>query len=163
MSAEPRWLVEARRHIGQKEVPGAGNNPIIIRWWQAISAPFRDDLTPWCAGYVGGCLEAVGIRSSRSAAARSYLNWGINLGYAAMGAVVVFERGAGKGHVGFVVGRDADGYLMVLGGNQGDAVNIKPFDQRRVLGYRWPSGEPRPTYAVMPELASNGTVSRNEA
>jgi hypothetical protein len=50
---------------------------------------------------------------------------------------VVFNRDGG-GHVGFVVGQQQNGDLMVLGGNQSDAINIRAFSRSRVTGYRWP-------------------------
>lgn len=161
----PRWLMEAYKHIGQREIVGRKHNPLILRWWTAIRAPFTDDETPWCAAYVGGVLEAVGIRSSRSAMARSYLRWGINMRRPHVGCVVVFWRGSpqsASGHVGFAVGKDRAGNLLILGGNQGNAVNIKPFSPHRVLSYRWPIGE----VAVddpLPVVASDGRVSTNEA
>lgn len=163
---EPFWLARARYYIGQREQAGAANNPRILRWWTLIRAPFTDDATPWCAALVGGILEESGIRSSRSAAARSYLNWGLPLKSPAVGAIVVFERGPKNGHVAFVVGRDAKGNLMCLGGNQGDMVRISAFPLWRVLGYRWPTGQTQPLYlgvSTLPELAANGAVSTNEA
>jgi uncharacterized protein (TIGR02594 family) len=163
------WLAEARKHIGQREIAGTRHNPLILRWWTAIRAPFTDDETPWCAAYVGGVLEAVGIRSSRSAMARSYMRWGVNVA-PAVGAIVVFSRPPRltSGHVGFVVGRDQHGRLMVLGGNQGDAVNIRAFSLDRVLGYRWPDDHPSRlpgpgTVNRLPIVRSDGTVSTNEA
>ena len=133
--------------------------------WEAIRAPFRDDETSWCAAFVGSVLEETGITSTRSAAARSYIKWGIACAQR-LGAIVVFSRpgSSWSGHVGFVVGRDAVGRVMVLGGNQGDAVTISPFETARVLGYRWPAGEPFPTDTVdLPVLASGGRSSTNEA
>lgn len=145
--AEPRWLVAARQQIGQAEIHGRKNNPRILQWWTAIRAPFTDDETPWCAAFVGGMLESVGIRSSRSAAARSYEKWGIPLKNPAIGAIVTFSR-KGGGHVGFVVGQSATS-VAVLGGNQGDAVNIRNFPKNgsslRVTSYRWPANEPLPS------------------
>jgi hypothetical protein len=35
----------------------------------------RDDETPWCATFVSAVLELESIPSTRSAWARSYLNW----------------------------------------------------------------------------------------
>jgi uncharacterized protein (TIGR02594 family) len=162
--ADPFWLAEARKYIGQREIAGRRHNPLILRWWTLIRAPFTDDETPWCAGFVGGILESVKIKSSRSAAARSYLNWGQKLDRAVVGAIVVFSRpgSAWSGHVGFVVGVDARGNLMVLGGNQGNMVSIRPFDRRRVLGYRWPEGLKVPV-GSLPVLASDGKLSANEA
>ena len=160
---EPRWLAEARRHLGAREISGRKHNPLILRWWTLIRAPFTDDETPWCAGFVGGVLESCELRSSRSAAARSYLKWGRALASPRPGCIVVFARGPRFGHVGFVVGTDRAGNLLVLGGNQGDAVNIKPFARGRVLGYRWPANEALPDAAPLPVLALGGRLSQNEA
>jgi uncharacterized protein (TIGR02594 family) len=160
---EPRWLAEARRHLGAREISGRKHNPLILRWWTLIRAPFTDDETPWCAGFVGGVLESCELRSSRSAAARSYLKWGRALASPRPGCIVVFERGPKFGHVGFVVGADRAGNVLVLGGNQGDAVNIKPFARGRVLGYRWPANEALPDAAPLPVLALGGRLSQNEA
>ncbi len=162
MLNEPIWLHEARKHLGQKELKGAQHNPLILRWWTAIRAPFTDDETPWCAAFVGGVLESVGIKSTRSAMARSYLKWGFPIASPELGCVVVFERGPTFGHVGFVMGRDLRGNLMVLGGNQGDAVTIAAFNPARVIGYRWPVAVPL-IVATLPRFADGGALSQNEA
>lgn len=162
---EPIWLVEARRHLGLREIPGKGHNKQILKWWSAIRAPFTDDETPWCAGFVGGCFEAVGMKSSRSAAARSYMKWGSKLDGPALGCVVVFWRGrpdGWSGHVAFVVGETKSGHLMCLGGNQSNAVTVAPFDKQRVLGYRWPLGPTVPSFNL-PVLRSDGVLSDDEA
>lgn len=161
---EPRWLVEARKHVGVREVKGPKHESRILSWWKAIKrGGIRDDETPWCAAFVGAQLEAVGIESSRFESARSYEKWGVELHHPAVGCVVVFSR-AGGGHVGFVVGRDLAGRLMVLGGNQGDAVSIAPFDRARVVAFRWPAGELPPPVVPLPFVDSKGaSASRNEA
>jgi len=164
----PAWFTRAMGYLGLKEVPGKENNPVIVGWWAKIRAPFKDDETPWCAGFVGGVLEECGLPSTRSASARSYMNYGVSLQCAYVGAIVVFQRGtpaSGLGHVGFVAGQDAKGNLMVLGGNQGDCVSIKPFDRTRILGYRWPKEVPLPAIAdkYLPLLNSDGKLSTNEA
>lgn len=160
---DPIWLSHARGYVGLSEIPGPKHNPIILRFWKLIRAPFKDDETPWCAGFVGGVLEEQGFKSTRSAAARSYLKWGVPLEAPAVGCIVVFSRGHRQGHVGFVVGKDQRGNLMVLGGNQADAVNVKPFSKARVLDFRWPAGEDMPESYVLPVVNSNGTLSRREA
>lgn len=139
---EPRWLVAARACIGEREISGRKHNPKILQWWTLIRAPFTDDETPWCAGFVGGILESVGIKSTRSAWARSYVSYGSKLKRPVIGCIVVFERGPTSGHVGFYVGRTVAGHLLILGGNQGDMVKISAFPESRVLSYRWPAGEP---------------------
>lgn len=162
---EPAWLTEARRHIGTREIKGAKHESKILVWWKAIRrGGIKDDETPWCAAFVGGCLEAVGQASSRYESAKSYLTWGDSLAFPCVGAIVVFSREGGGGHVGFVVGKDKFNNLMVLGGNQGDAVNIKPFAMSRVTGLRVPKGYMVPSeHYTLPVLASDGKLSTNEA
>jgi len=137
---EQSWITEARKHIGLTEVKGPQHSPEILQMWRDIKrGGIKDDETPWCAAFVGAMLERVGVRSSRFERARSYLDWGQQLGLPVPGCIVVFTR-QGGGHVGFAVGRDKAGNLLILGGNQSDAVNIKAFSVGRVSGYRWPEG-----------------------
>jgi uncharacterized protein (TIGR02594 family) len=168
---KPIWLQKALTYLNIKEVKGIQHNPKILRFWGLIRlGGIKDDETAWCAAFVGACLEEVGITSTRSALARSYdnANWGIKLTSPVEGCVVTFWRDSVKGpygHVGFVVGKDQQGNLMVLGGNQGDAVNIKPFSLARVLSYRWPSTYPVPKnlgFNNLPLLTSDGKLSQNE-
>ncbi|MFT2213068.1 TIGR02594 family protein [Rhizobium giardinii] len=160
-TGEPRWLTLARRYSGLREIKGKNHAPEILAMWKATGLPFKDDETPWCAGFIGFVLESVGIASTRSGMARSYENWGVKLTRPAVGCVVTFKR-AGGGHVGFVTSSDAGGNIMVLGGNQADAVNIKPFAVSRVTGYWWPKGEPL-AEGALPTVQSDGKLSTNEA
>ena len=143
--AEPVWLTEARKLIGVREIKGQKHHPEIVQMWKDIKrGGIKDDETPWCAAFVGAMLERTGVKSTRFESAKSYLNWGQLLVSPVVGCIVIFTR-KGGGHVGFVVGRDAEGNLLVLGGNQGDEVNIKAFPVSRVTGYRWPSDRPVPS------------------
>lgn len=164
---DPAWLVQARKYLGQKEIAGPQHNPHVLRWWKAMGTAIKDDETPWCGGFVGGILAEVGITPAKNGAmARAWNSFGKKLDKPAVGCIVVFWRGtkAGTaGHVGFVVGRDQRGNLMVLGGNQGNAVSIAPFDTARVLGYRWPGIAPYESRYTLPVVNSNGKVSTNEA
>lgn len=165
---EPFWLSRARQYIGVTEIHGPKHNSRILNWWLKIQQKIYDDETSWCAAFVGGVLEECGIKSTRSAAARSYEKFGMFLDGPAVGAIVVFWRGNPKGwqgHVGYVVGRDSKNNLMVLGGNQGDRVSIAAFDTARVLSYHWPTELPMPSEIGMnklPLLKSDGKLSTNE-
>jgi uncharacterized protein (TIGR02594 family) len=160
--SEPLWLAEARRHIGLRELAGSAHEPKILAWWRAIRrSGIKDDETPWCAAFVGGCLEAVGIVSSRFESARSYEAWGQPLEASAVGAVVVLRRDGG-GHVGFEVGRDAAGNVLLLGGNQSNRVSIAAFDPQRVVARRWPLAVPKPEAMAMPRIKGY-EMSRGEA
>lgn len=141
----PAWLAEAQKHIGTKEIPGVNHNPLILSMWKAIKrGGIKTDEVPWCAAYVGFCLENVGIVSTRFESAKSYITWGNYQKEPRVGSIAVFNR-EGGGHVGFVVGKTASGQLLVLGGNQGNEVNVRAFPLERVSGYRWPAAVPEPT------------------
>jgi uncharacterized protein (TIGR02594 family) len=94
------------------------------------------------------------------------MNFGTKLSKPAVGAIVVFWRGtpsSGSGHVGFVAGKDASGRLLVLGGNQGDMVSIKPGDTSRLVGYVWPSSDLSGVNYTLPILNSSGNPSEKES
>ena len=162
------WLVTARLSLGLKEIPGKATSPTIAGWLAKLKAPWKDDETPWCGTFVAAVLQSIGFVPVKGwAGARNWLNYGQKLPAPCVGAIVVFWRGkpsGWSGHVGFIVGKDAAGNLMVLGGNQSDKVTIAAFPMSRVLGYRWPPGEPRPDLTIpLPVVASDGRVSDNEA
>lgn len=161
---EPVWLRRARQEIGVSEIAGKQHSKRVLGYWELARLPFHDDETPWCAGFCNAMLEDVGIKGTRSGMARSFENWGQPCG-PLKGAIVVLWRGSktsASGHVGFLTGKDQYGNIMLLGGNQGDAVNIKPFLSSRVLSYRWPSGFNLDGSPVEVE-ESDGKVSTNEA
>ena len=170
---ELNWINTARQYIGLQEVKGTKHNPTIIQmlnemgsfsneakvWW-------RDDDTPWCGLFVGYVLG----KSDRFVVKEWYRakEWAsplmTKLSTPAYGSIAVLSR-QGGGHVGFVVGTDAQGNIMLLGGNQGDKVQISPFKPDRIEGYYWPSrwiyGETMKSYPdaqryELPLLSSDG-------
>jgi uncharacterized protein (TIGR02594 family) len=162
-TVEPVWLVEARKDLGLRELVGAPTSPKIAGWLASLGAWWRDDETPWCGTAVAAWMKASGIELPKHwYRAKGWLEWGMPVA-PVVGAVVVFER-PGGGHVGLLVGKDAAGRLLVLGGNQGNAVTIAPFDAARAISYRWPSSRfdsYRP--APLPRLVATGASSTNEA
>ena len=139
-SKVPAWYSVARSYIGLEEIVGDQHNPEIIKFWEYCHLPFKTDETPWCAGFVGGCLEQCGIKSTRSGMARSYLKWGKRCEEINIGAIAVFWRGSknsSSGHVGFVAGKTQGGFIPILGGNQGNKVCIKSYPASRALDFRW--------------------------
>lgn len=163
------WLAEARQYIGQREIKGSKHNPLILSWLQMLKAWWANDETPWCGLFTAYSLLAAGREIPKHwYRATDYLNVGLPLDKPAYGCIVIFTR-VGGGHVGFVVGTDKYGNIMVLGGNQGDAVNIKSFSPDRVSGYRWPANasglllKPNAYRYELPVLESDGSLSTNEA
>lgn len=161
---EVPWVAIARRYIGQKEIPGIKTAPFITKALIYVKAWWTDDETPWCGVGAGACMKAAGYSIPKECyRAKEWLKWGISIPKPIYGCVVVFTRDGG-GHVGFVVGIDSRGRLMVLGGNQKNAVRIDPFDTSRVSGYRMPADYPVLQYEkTMPILNSAEVSSTNEA
>ncbi len=155
---DPCWITEARRHLGVREIPGAGDSPAIQRWLRTMRAWWSDDATPWCGVFVAYCLRECRCEPPRAwYRARSYLDWGHTMPVPGVGAVAILER-AGGGHVGFVVGRTATNRIVLLGGNQSDAVTVASFARARVLGYRWPlEGIGAINYDLLPLVAAGGS------
>lgn len=137
---DPPWLQIARRELGVKERPGSAHHPRILQYHAKTRLHATSDEVAWCASFVGWCLEQAGIASTRSAAAASYRTWG-QPWELVDGAIVVFGKAdpdaAGTGHVGFCVGVEGD-HVLLLGGNQGNAVTIAKRPLSRIVAKRWP-------------------------
>lgn len=161
-SSELPWLIEARKFIGLQEIKGADHAPEILDMWKKIRrGGIKSDEVPWCSAFVGACFETVGILSTRFEGASSWLNWGDLIDEPQYGCVVVFKRNGGF-HVGFLMGYDYAGNLMILGGNQGDMVSIKPFKKDRVAGYRSPRHWNLKSLYI-PTISSNSPLSIDES
>lgn len=160
------WIEIARRYIGQHEIPGAKHNNLIVSIWKRVKAPwFVDDETPWCAGFVAYCCYEAGlpiVGPAKVAQALAWADHGVALDRPAYGCIAVKAR-KGGGHVGFVVGRYADGRLAILGGNQDDAVRISPYPEDVFVAFRWPSKAPDPRRYQLPLVRGDGTPVGSEA
>jgi uncharacterized protein (TIGR02594 family) len=137
---EKPWLDLAKTEIGTKEIKGKKHNPDILKYHQATTLKATDDETPWCSSFINWCFQACGASNgTKSAAARSWLNWGkkVDLAKAEVGDVVIFSRpgNSWSGHVGLYLNHD-DNNIEVLGGNQSDAVSVAKYSISRLLGVR---------------------------
>jgi uncharacterized protein (TIGR02594 family) len=137
---QPPWLACAWAELGQREVSGAADNERITALFRDAGAPAYADEVPWCAAFVGACLQRAGVAGTRSLMARSYLQWGEQIADGRIGAIAVLSRGSdpSAGHVGFLLGESGT-RIYLLGGNQGDAVSVTAFPKARLLGLRWPA------------------------
>lgn len=134
------WHARARLDIGVREIAGKGDNPRIVHYHSFTSLKATEDEVPWCSSFACCHMEEVGISSTGSAAARSWLTWGRVIEEPFPGCVVVFKRGRNprSGHVALFEHRDGD-RIHVLGGNQGNAVKVSAYRAADLLGYRMPA------------------------
>ena len=146
--AELPWIAELRKHLGLAEIVGAKHNPVLQSWLKDMGkyskenkAWYSDDETPWCGAAVGHALGVAGrfvVPDWYRAKA-----WGndalmTRLTKPAYGCIATKTR-KGGGHVFFVVGRDKQGRILGLGGNQGNCVSVVPFAESELDGFWWPS------------------------
>ena len=115
---------------------------VLSSFLSAGGAEIDPSQTAWCAAFVNATLTKTGLDGTGALNARSFLDWGTEITSPQLGDVVVLSRGdnPAQGHVGFFKGFDADGNILILGGNQGDSVNVQSFNKDRLLGYRRPEG-----------------------
>jgi uncharacterized protein (TIGR02594 family) len=140
-SAELEWMKFAREEEGQAEGEGEGgaSNPRIEAYHATTKGGIDRDSVPWCSSFVNFCVEKAGLQGTKSKSARSWLRWGVEAPDFVPGCIVVLKRGSPpQGHVGFYVGQE-EGFIRLLGGNQGNQVGIASFDIDRVIGRRVPA------------------------
>lgn len=143
----------AMRFVGVREVAGSASNPQVLAMLKLSgSGDFdawpEDDAVPWCSAFVNYIAWLARYPRSKSLRARSWLRVGvpIELGEAEPGFdVVILKRGRGEqpgpdvikapGHVGFFAGIDGPN-VLVLGGNQSNAVTVAPYPRGSLLGVR---------------------------
>ena len=130
------WMQIAEKEIGVTEW---SNPKRVIEYHQATDLKAKDTSTAWCSSFACWVLGQAGYKTTKSAWARNWLNYG-DIADKQRGCIMVFERNApgGDSHVAFYTGKEtATGYL-VIGGNQGDSVCIKEYRKKDLLGCRWP-------------------------
>lgn len=166
----PAWIIEATKHIGLKEIVGPKHNPTILAWIKNLGGWFTDDETPWCGTFIAQCLKETGRGVPKHwYRALAYESYGTRLAKPAYGCIGVMAR-KGGGHVTFIVGETKDGkYLVGLGGNQSNAVNLMKFEKSRFTAFVWASydsgvlSSPYPDRYKLPKYDNSLKVSSNEA
>ena len=132
-------MISAKSQLGVKEIIGSESNPKIIEYYKAANYRPRgvnkfnemDDsksTNAWCACFVAWTMKQHNYTLPKGpAAAKSWKLFGKKIDLPVYGAIAVKSR-TGGGHVAFVLGKSSDGnYYYVLGGNQGDEVNVRKY------------------------------------
>src|SRR6266851_2221238 len=101
-TSEFPWMSIARGELGIHEGVNADR---ISEYFRSTTLGDQPDSTPWCSAFVNFCMEKSGQARTRSAMARSWLNWGEEAADFVPGCVVVLSRGAPpSGHVALFAG-----------------------------------------------------------
>lgn len=138
----------AQRFIGVKEIPGRESNDQVLAMLRLDDSWPADDDVAWCSAFANYVAWLLRLPRSKSLRARSWLRVGhpVQLEHAAIGFDIVVLKSAGSGqpgpdvieasgHVGFFAGLEGS-RLLILGGNQGNSVNVSSYAKSRLLGVR---------------------------
>ncbi|MBU1740024.1 MAG: TIGR02594 family protein, partial [Proteobacteria bacterium] len=138
----------AQRFVGVKEVPDTASNPHVLAMLRLDQKWPKGDHVPWCSAFINYVAWLLRLPRSKSLMARSWLLVGkpVPKEEAEVGFdVVVLKRGGANqpgpekidapGHVGLFAGREGK-KVLILGGNQSDAVNVSLYPETLVLGVR---------------------------
>ena len=136
------WIIEAKKHIGVKEVKNTNTSKEIEEWQEyLLNTPVKKGHwlygVAWCGTFVAYCLKKNNIAIPKHwYRALDYVNAGAKLTKPCYGCVAVKTR-EGGGHVTFVVGKTKQGKLVCLGGNQGNSVCYATYDVNSFKEFRW--------------------------
>lgn len=134
----------AESQLGVKERRGKKHHTAILRYLATTTlgnwARSRDE-TPWCSAFVNACELKGGHPGTGSALASSWRTYGqkVELDDFELGDILVIKHKRGRDrstgsrrgfHVGYPY-RFTRRWVLMLGGNQSDAVNFKRFSRRR--------------------------------
>ena len=137
-----------------------GHNPKVLQYYKDAGVPQDADEVPWCAAFVGAILARCGVTGTGSLLARSYEDWGreVRLEDARRGDIVILSRGQPwQGHVAIFEGT-TNNKVYLLGGNQGDQVNVTPYPKSRVVAVRRavdPASVSRPVRRTNPQQSTS--------
>jgi uncharacterized protein (TIGR02594 family) len=138
------WIDTAQAEVGEKEIPGAKANPRIMEYHSAAGYWAKDDTgekNAWCGSFVSWVMKKHGYTPPANAfRAKEWKTFGQALKKPSYGAIGIKTRHGG-GHVAFVLGQSRDGkYYYMLGGNQGDTVNISRYPAGAWDSFVFPQG-----------------------
>ena len=129
----------ALSQYGNKEIPGEANNPAVLKYFNesGFDGEKLGDDTAWCSAFVNWCAREAGLEHTGKLNARSWLSVGKITHEPKPGDIVVLWRSSlesWKGHVGIYI-RHTQDHIYMLGGNQGNQVQIAAYSSKRLLNY----------------------------
>ena len=134
------WLDIAEGELGVVEIPGPRSHQKIVEYHSATSGGKAPDGVPWCSSFVCWLMRQSGIPHPASKSSQAWLKWGVGAPVT-RGAIGVIRNPIRRyrGHVGIVAGYDYRMRIVLLGGNQKDAVSYRAYPFRKFVSFRLPA------------------------
>lgn len=163
----PPWLATAIASIGIAEGPGNKDNPVVLAMAKVcggnIAKTYVHDSIPWCKMFVEYCLAKNNLHGTDTLWALDSAKIGTKLSGPTLGAIACKKR-VGGGHTFIIAGKDKNGKLVAVGGNQGDRVSRATFNISEIVSYNWPNGYllPEKTGLASLPIVDNAPLSKRE-
>lgn len=138
----------AERFVGIKEVPSSKDSHQVMAFLTLDDSWPDHDEVSWCSAFVNYICWLLRLPRSKSLMARSWLSVGKSIKIEELEVgfdVVILKRGGenepgpevlnAPGHVGFFAGMEGE-EILLLAGNQSNAVNVSRFPMSQMLGVR---------------------------
>lgn len=156
----PPWMAEMYRRMGLHEVQHKASLIDFLKIGRFLGDPAS---LPWCGDAVESCIAKVLPAEplpSNPFWAQGWASFGIDVKAPLVGSVGVIRWSAKSGHVGIVAGVEGS-KVVLLGGNQSNAITLASFSRAKFTAFRWPKTFPLKSY---PALRGKATaVSTEEA
>lgn len=133
----PPWMAEMHRRMGLHEVRDKAKLIDFLKIGKFLGDPSS---LPWCGDMVESCIAKTlpsELLPSNPFFAQNWSKFGRDTGSPIVGAVGVIKWSASSGHVGFVAGVDGT-KVVLLGGNQSNAITLASFPRSKFIAFRWP-------------------------
>lgn len=134
------WYTKMHNLIGMNEIENGKVHKLLPEFFKYTSFHTQEN-QPWCAASLCWALETSNYKSTHSAAAISFINYGEECPLQ-KGCIVLIEHPNGKHHVHlFDSWHDYSKRIAnMLGGNQDNKMCIKKYDftKEKVLRSCWP-------------------------
>lgn len=124
----PSFVKSALKEVGVKEIVGSGHESRVLEYQATTAGKYSDDETPWCGAFVSWVFSTAKIKHGLKTPerAKDWSNFGSPTNNPVVGSVAIKSR-VGGGHVCIVVGKDLNGNLLCVGGNQNNMVSISTY------------------------------------
>lgn len=146
----PNWVKTALKEVGVKEIVGAKHNARVVKYHEYASGKYTTDEIAWCGSAMAFVMATNGYETpAYPERAKSWLSWGKS-SVPCVGALAVKSR-IGGGHVTLIIGKNREGDLWCVGGNQNNEFNIQLYKKEVFLDFRVPTNyhkEVLPYYAL---------------
>lgn len=154
----PPWMAEMHRRMGLHEVQHKARLIDFLKIGRSLGDPAT---LPWCGDAVESCIAKVlpgEPLPTNPFWAQGWASFGIDVKAPLVGSIGVIRWSASSGHVGFVAGVDG-GKVVLLGGNQSNAITLASFPRDKFMAFRWPKTFPVNAY---PALRGRATAISSE-